>query len=251
MFDNIKKFVRKHKYKFIIAEISIALVGAFLAWLVDLSFLAVTILSFIWSAYFCFLGTEQTLDKNETNEKKSGENLGVPENQIQTYVPITKELVYGYVAEMVGIGWMAALNQKSQLVTVHDGSTRIDIPIYCVLTLHFQKIPWQTYSLDEIIFDVKSIIGVLTGTEINAIDEYLNRYLENPTDKTRNKELRTTKKLEEQLKKFDSRGGRVFWIRDLDKLIKKIESRYQATINKLENPSPNLKVTSELNNFDL
>ena len=45
---------------------------------------------------------------------------------------------------------------------------------------------WQTYSLDQIIFDVKSIIDILTGTSIDDIEKYFNESLENPTDYKKN-----------------------------------------------------------------
>ena len=137
MFGNIKKFVRKHKYKFIIAGISIAFVGAFLAWFVDLSFLAMTILSFIWTGYFYFLGKKDPLDKNKTNDNQNKNKLKIdlsgnkdiklenalkfPEYQVQTQetknlisnkknknmdqkvknqVSITEELVKSYIDDV-------------------------------------------------------------------------------------------------------------------------------------------------------
>lgn len=304
-FNNVKKFARENRHKFIICGIVVALTGAFLAWLVNVAFLAMIILSFIWTGYFYFLGTEQPLNKNKTNDiqncKQSKNELQVskdiklendlkstepqpqkqenviinennniqesqkfPEYQVQKQeniiinenkkIQVTKKSVYSKVFQYLGYKELGYKNYTdvSSIYPVNSYAACEARPIIAIVKIHLQDIQLHEYSLDQIISYVINIIGILTGTEVSNINQYLDEYrsCNNMEDKNKlNHKLTVTKDIEKVIGKFSCFAGEARYkidIEHLDKLIQKIIEQYRTEFENSKQHYPNLEATSQL-----
>ena len=197
MFNKIKKIAREHKHEFIICGIVVALTGAFLAWLINVAFLAIIILSFIWTGYFYFLGTEQpnvvTGEKtnydvdaqtNVVTGEKTNYDVNAQTNVVtgeKTNYDVDAQMVSKYIETLTKVGKTKikqGVDVICNLLKPSDQQSRGNDYFFDIVALHLNTIPWNTYSPELIAKNIKQIAGIMTNKSVEEIDQYLYEYRE-------------------------------------------------------------------------
>ena len=180
-FNDVKKFAHEHRRESIVFGIVFVVTGAFLVWLVNVAFIAVIILGFIWAGYFYSLGKEQP---NVVTGEKTNYDVNAQTNVVtgeKTNYDVDAQMVSKYIETLTKVGKTKikrGVDVICNLLKPSDQQSRGNDYFFDIVALHLNTIPWNTYSPELIAKNIKQIAGIMTNKSVEEIDQYLYEYRE-------------------------------------------------------------------------